>query len=189
MLSLFPSEPVLPHGFTYVNDFLSLQEEMDVCREISNLDLHNLIFQGFEAKRKIASFGYDWSFDHRVLSKGKDIPLPFLSLIEKTTSYFSMAPESVAELLVTEYPVNAVINWHRDAPPFEIIIGLSLLSDCNFRFRPYDKAKQHRKNITQLPVRRRSLYIMQGEARSEWEHSISPVKELRYSLTLRTLKV
>jgi len=38
------------------------------------------------------------------------------------------------------------------------------------------------------PVRRRSLYIITGEARSEWQHSIAPVKETRYSVTLRTLR-
>ena len=40
-------------------------------------------FQGYEAKRKVASFGHDWSFEKRLLSKGKDIPPAFNSLIEK----------------------------------------------------------------------------------------------------------
>jgi hypothetical protein len=29
---------------------------------------------------------------------------------------------------------------------------------------------------------------MQGPSRSEWEHSTAPVKEVRYSVTLRTMK-
>jgi len=33
----------------------------------------------------------------------------------------------------------------------------------------------------------RSLYIMTGEARRVWEHSIPPVKEPRYSITFRSM--
>jgi hypothetical protein len=29
---------------------------------------------------------------------------------------------------------------------------------------------------------------MKGEARSNWEHSTAPVKAIRFSITLRTLK-
>ena len=100
----------------------------------------------------------------------------------------SVPSASLAEMLVTDYPEGSVINWHRDAPPFEMIIGISLLSDCNFRMRPYDKGKRTRNAILSLPVKRRSLYILNGEARAQWEHSISPVKEKRYSITFRTLK-
>ncbi|MGV3657809.1 MAG: alpha-ketoglutarate-dependent dioxygenase AlkB, partial [Chitinophagaceae bacterium] len=96
--------------------------------------------------------------------------------------------KDISELLVTEYPPGSVINWHRDAPPFDTIIGISLLSDCVFKLRPYDKAKQERKATISLPVQRRSLYVMKDSARTEWEHSIAPVKQTRYSITLRTLK-
>jgi len=37
-------------------------------------------------------------------------------------------------------------------------------------------------------VKRRSLYVMQGVVRDEWEHSISEMKQGRYSITLRTLR-
>jgi alkylated DNA repair dioxygenase AlkB len=33
----------------------------------------------------------------------------------------------------------------------------------------------------------RSLYVMRRKIRSDWEHSIPPVKELRYSITFRTV--
>lgn len=34
----------------------------------------------------------------------------------------------------------------------------------------------------------RSAYIIQGPARSQWQHSIPPTKTLRYSITFRTLR-
>lgn len=152
------------------------------------MELHTFTFQGFEAKRKVESFGYDYHFDSRSISKGKEIPQEFIFLIEKVSRHINVAVEKFAELLVTEYPVGSVINWHRDAPPFDLIAGVSLMSDCTFRLRPYDKKKQGRNSIISFPVQRRSLYVMHGIARSEWEHSIRPVKQIRYSLTLRTLR-
>ncbi len=188
MENLFPEAPLFPAGFVYVPDFLSTSEEAELYQAISKLELHTFLFQGYEAKRKVASFGYDYSFEKRTLSKGKGIPPVFNGVLEKVAKFLSMSKKDFAELLVTEYPVGSVINWHRDAPPFELIAGLSLLADCTFRLRPQDKTKQSRKSMISFPVRRRSLYIMQGPSRSEWQHSTTPVKAVRYSITLRTLR-
>lgn len=188
MRTLFPEESVLPSGFTYEEDFLNKEEEGALIKAIGMLELQQFIFQGYEAKRKVASFGWDWNFESRTLNKGAAIPLSFIPLVEKVARLLGIASESIAELLVTEYEVGTVINWHRDAPPFDIIIGLSLLSDCTFRLRPHRKEQQTRSATRSFPVRRRSLYVMSGEARSNWQHSIAPVKNLRFSVTLRTLK-
>jgi len=188
MNTLFRLDPVLPDGFSYENNFITEAEELDLLRVISGTDLHTFLFQGFEAKRKVASFGYDWSFEKKILSKGKDIPGAFNHLIKKVTDHLSLNPENIAELLVTEYPPGSVINWHRDAPPFDLIAGISLLTDCVFRLRPHDKSMQGRGSTVQFTAERRSLYVMQGPARSDWQHSIAPVKNTRYSITLRTLR-
>lgn len=188
MTTLFPIAHVFPEGFSYFPDFLNEEEEQQLLALLSGVDLHALIFQGFEAKRKVESFGYDYNFDNRRISKGEPIPSSFDFLVEKVANFVSVPSASLAEMLLTEYPEGSVINWHRDAPPFEIIFGVSLLSDCNFRLRPYDKNKRNSNAILSLQVKRRSLYIINGEARSQWEHSISPVKAKRYSITFRTLK-
>lgn len=186
-MELFPLKQILPDGFTYTEDFLNEEEEHKLCDDIEKIALQTFLFQGYEAKRKVASFGYDYSFDKRTLTKGKSIPVEFEWLIKKVNALLP-TPVDFAELLITEYPEGAVINWHRDAPPFDMIAGISLLADCTFRFRPHDKLKQTRKAIISLPVRRRSLYLIQGLARSEWQHSILPVKSKRYSITLRSLR-
>ena len=185
---MFPIEPIFPEGFSYFPGFINELEEEDLCTAIAGIELHQFHFQGYEAKRKVASFGYDYSFEKGSLIKGKDIPPVFSSLVEKLSAALSIAPENLAELLVTEYPVGSVINWHRDAPPFDLIAGVSLLADCTFRLRPYDKAKQNRQSIISHTVERRSMYVMKGPARTDWQHSIAPVKNLRYSITVRTLK-
>ncbi|HTM91835.1 MAG TPA: alpha-ketoglutarate-dependent dioxygenase AlkB [Flavisolibacter sp.] len=189
MNTLFAIETVFPEGFSYYPDFITKEEEHYLLQVIEQTELHTFLFQGYEAKRKVASFGYDWSFEKRTLSKGKTIPVVFDFLLQKVAHHLSIAKEAFAELLITEYPPGSVINWHRDAPPFDIIAGISLLSGCTFKLRPHDKTKQNRNAIISLPVQQRSLYIIQGPARSDWQHSIAPVKQMRYSITLRTLKL
>lgn len=188
MATLFSVLPQPPEGFEYVPDFITQQEEDQLIETVRAIALHPMIFQGYEAKRKVASFGFDWSFEKRVLSKGKDIPHEFDWLIRKVGDRLSLSKTDFGELLVTEYPTGSVINWHRDAPPFEIVVGISLLTDCTFRLRPHDKAKQGRNSIISFSAERRSLYVMKGASRSEWEHSIVPVRSTRYSITLRTLR-
>ncbi len=67
MRMLFPIEPAFPEGFSYSPDFLTQDEEMDLYNEIKIIELHNFNFHGFKANRKVASFGYDYSFDNEVL--------------------------------------------------------------------------------------------------------------------------
>lgn len=188
MSTLFPIDPLYIPGFEYGEDFISPEEEKELLDIISGIELHTFIFQGFEAKRKVASFGFDYSFDKKALSKGKPIPKEFDPLIEKTAQRFSIPINEIAELLIIEYPPGAVVNWHRDAPPFDAIAGISLKTDCTFKFRPYDKSKQGRGSVRSYPLKKRSVYLMKGEVRSDWEHSTAPVKETRYSITLRTLR-
>ena len=176
-----------PPGFSYEDDFISPEEEELLTRAISQIALHPFNFQGFEAKRKVASFGYDYSFDKRKLTKGVAIPAEFNWLIERVGMQLQIPARDFAELLVTEYPPGAVINWHRDAFPFDVIAGISLAADCVFKLRPDEKEKQNKKAIINVDVRRRSLYVMQGDARLHWQHSTAPVKHQRYSITLRTL--
>lgn len=176
-LTLFDIAQPLPQGFSYFPDFISPEEEISLTRTIERLELHAFTFQGHTAKRKTASFSNDHS-----------IPASFHPLIQKIAAQANLHPVAFKQLLVTEYPPGSVINWHRDAPPYDIIAGISLHTDCTFRLRPYDKEKQHRRAIISFPVERRSLYIMQGPARIDWQHSITPVQNLRYSITLRTVK-
>jgi alkylated DNA repair dioxygenase AlkB len=188
MNKLFNIQPELPEGFHYYPDFITEDEETQLVTLIQQYPLKNMVFQGFEAKRKIMSFGYDYHFDTRNLTKGVPIPEEFNSIILKVAHQLNISEDSIQEILLTEYGIGHVINWHRDAPPFEKIAGISLLSDCTFKLRPYDKSKQNRASVNSFTVERGSLYMMEGEARQNWEHSISPLKSLRYSITFRTLQ-
>ncbi|HVK96401.1 MAG TPA: alpha-ketoglutarate-dependent dioxygenase AlkB [Flavisolibacter sp.] len=188
MQTLFSIEPIYPEGFQYTPDFVTAAEETILLQEISKIELTTFQYQGYEAKRKTASFGFDYSFEKGKLVKGQTIPSSFNFIITRIADFINVNPAEIAELLVIEYPVGSVINWHRDAPPFDLIAGISLMSDCLFKLRPFDETLRSRKSTISIPVQRRSLYIMQGSSRSDWQHSIAPVTDIRYSITLRTLR-
>ena len=103
---------------------------------------------------------------------------------ERAARFAGVTPDALAHALVLEYPPGAAIGWHRDRPVFDDVIGISLTSPCTFRFRRKAGAKWERKSITAEP---RSMYLLRGPARTEWEHSIPGVDTLRYSITFRSL--
>jgi alkylated DNA repair dioxygenase AlkB len=81
--------------------------------------------------------------------------------------------------------LGAGIGWHCDSPPFGIVAGISFGGNCRMRFQ---RAEGLQRQTWSLDLPPRSLYVMSGIAREEWQHSIPPVKEPRWSITFRTLK-
>lgn len=69
---------------------------------------------------------------------------------------------------------------------FRDVIALSFLSPCALRLRQKKRAGGWLRQS--IPVEPRSAYLLQGEVREAWEHSIVPMAALRYSLTFRTFK-
>jgi hypothetical protein len=74
----------------------------------------------------------------------------------------------LSESLVTEYPPGAGIGWHRDSPSFGIVAGISFGADCRMRFR---RGKGEGRQTCAIDLPPRSLYVMRGAAREEWQHN------------------
>lgn len=88
------------------------------------------------------------------------------------------------QVLVNEYAPGAGIGWHHDRPVYGEIVGVSLLAPCVMRLRRKAGAQWRRAGAA---LEQGSVYRLSGEARQDWEHSISPMTVLRYSITFRTL--
>jgi alkylated DNA repair dioxygenase AlkB len=106
-----------------------------------------------------------------------------LPLRERAAAFAGLAPEDLQQSLVTRYGVGAGIGWHRDRPVFEQVVGISLGSACELRFRRREGVRFRRFSLQARP---RSAYLLRGEIRHEWEHGIAPVASLRYSVTFRS---
>ena len=175
----------LPNGFLFVPEFLSIEEETGLLSFCSGLSFHSFAMRGVTAKRRVASFGWHYSFDTYKATEADPIPEPLLSVRERAAAVAGVSPNAFSEALVTEYQPGAGIGWHRDAPPFGIVAGISLGSSCRMRFQT---GKGAERAVAAVELTPRSLYVLTGEARTKWEHTIPAVKELRYSLTFRTMR-
>ena len=187
-MSLFA--PDIPNGFCYREDFISAAEETELAAHIAGVEFSNFEMRGLVAKRRVAFFGA--SYD-RGDAPAPPIPDFLRPLIVRVAAWAGVAPDAFAMALINEYRAGAPIGWHRDAPQYDIVAGISLISPSRMRFRPYispgaEDATGRRKTTHEIVLNPRSAYLMTGEARNRYEHSIPPVAELRYSITFRTLR-
>ena len=182
--SLIGREPQI-EGLTYDPQFITAAEESALLNVLGGLDFHEMKMRGVVARRRVLHYGVHYSFETFRATPGPPLPEFLLPLREKAAAFAGVSPDALAEALITEYPPGATIGWHKDAAPFDIVIGISLASECRFRFRRGTVRAWETGEILMPP---RSAYVLDGPARREWEHSIPAVKQLRYSVTFRTLR-
>ena len=190
-LDLFEVPVQGPDGFVYHKNFISECEERELIGEIQKLQLAPFKYYKFTGKRRTVSFGWLYEFGTPDITRGKDIPEFILPLRERAGKHFNVAPDGLVQASIFEYPTGAPIGWHRDNPQFGDVIGISLGAPCRMKFRKYnrDRAKRPARNeIRSIELQPRSIYSMSGAARETWQHSIAPVKELRYAIIMRTLR-
>jgi alkylated DNA repair dioxygenase AlkB len=185
-LSLFSNPSPAPAGLRYQPDFISKRDERELVARIRSLPLEPFQFGAFEGKRRVASFGWRYDYSQQKLVKAKDLPAWIAPVIARVEAWQGLAVTAIRQVLFTEYDVGTGIGWHRDQPHFDQVFGLSLLSACKFRFRRKTEGGWERYTLQAEP---RSLYLMSGESRHVWEHSIPPVEMVRYSVTFRTMAV
>jgi alkylated DNA repair dioxygenase AlkB len=181
-----PISRVVPAGFGYCEQAILPEDESSVLAKLADLPFKEFQFRGFEGKRRVVSFGWCYDFnDHKVLP-ADPIP-PFLLEVYRTIQANSgFVLRDLQQVLVSEYAPGAPIGWHRDRPVFGDVMGLSLASPCSFRLRkPIADGKWQRAAVLLEPG---SAYFLEGPVRWEWEHSIPPLKALRYSITFRNLR-
>ena len=172
-------------GLRYQGEFISREEELALTSAIRKLEFGAVVFRGVEARRRVVQFGWDYEFGSRKATPAEPVPEFLLALRKQAGELIGLDPARLEEVLVTEYQPGAGIGWHCDAPPFGVIVGVSLLSACTMRLRPRRGVAGSPVSIDLAP---RSVYAFDGVVRSEWEHSIPPAKELRYSVTFRTMR-
>jgi alkylated DNA repair protein (DNA oxidative demethylase) len=185
MALLFPEAADLPEGFRYYEDLLSPDEEAVLLADVRGLAFGDVRMRGQVARRRTIHFGWTYGYETWRVEPGPPMPDVLLGLRARAARLADVAPETLAEVLVTHYPPGAGIGWHRDAPAFGVVVGVSLLGACRFRFQQGRDAARHTRALMLAP---RSAYVLAGAARWQWQHAITPGREERYSVTFRTLR-
>jgi alkylated DNA repair protein (DNA oxidative demethylase) len=175
-----------PKGLVYRPELITRDEEIALVALLDGMELFEVTMHGRTTRRKVRHFGYDYDYDARTLRPAQDLPPSLVWLRDRGAELAQIDAEDFVEALISEYPPGATIGWHRDAPMFgSRVVGISLLAPSRMRFQRRAGGVRY---LFELELAPRSAYLLQGAARYAWQHSIPPVKNLRYSITFRTIR-
>ena len=175
-----------PDGLTYHEDFVTPAEEAQLLALLDALEFRELTMRGQTARRTVRHFGLSYDYASGGVVPADPLPEGMAWLRERCAGLMERAPEDLVQVLLSRYPPGAGIGWHRDAPMFgSRIAGVSLGAACRMRFQ---RTAGGRRATSELALAPRSAYVLAGSARWSWQHMIPPTKDLRYSITFRTLR-
>ena len=183
MSTLFDTPPLIA-GLAYREGFVSEREAVPLVERLEAEDLTPFRFHGWLGNRKTKTYGWRYDFDDASFAPAEPIPEWLHPVRAKAAQLAGIAPEDFANVLLARYDPGAGIGWHRDRPQFEDVVGISLGSPATMRFRQRTPDGFRRAKVQLEP---RSAYLLSGEVRQEWEHSIAPGGKLRFSITFRSL--
>lgn len=179
----------LPKGLTIIEDFVTKDEEEELVNNINNSQWNTKL------RRYTQHYGYEYNYTTKTITEDDrlgDLPEWTDGVIEKVmeTGKIEKEPD---QIIVNRYLPGEGIYPHIDRPKIfgDQIYSLSLNSDCVMRFKRGSAVRN-------IYLKRRSLLIMEDEARYEWYHSIPAVKSdhvngtdivrgTRYSITFRNV--
>ena len=174
-----------PSGLELALDVLAPDDETAALTVMARLPLAPMIIQGTASRRLVAHFGVAYDPGSRsVTATGQPPPL-LRSLADRAIRSLGRDPAPFTELLVTHYPPGAGIGSHRDAPAFGCVVGLSLMSPCTMRF---SRGTGVERRVWEQVLPPRSAYLLDGPARTQWQHRIDAVRWERWSITARTMR-
>ena len=171
-------------GLAYRKNFVTEHEAAALVEKLEAEDLTPFRFHGWLGNRKTKTYGWRYDFDDASFAPAEPIPEWLHPIRAKAAQLAGIAPDEFVHVLVARYDSGAGIGWHRDRPQFEDVVGVSLGAPATMRLRQrtaegFRRAKAH--------LEPRSAYLLSGEVRHEWEHSIAPGDKLRFSITFRSL--
>jgi len=188
--SLFDPAAGLPQGLAYEAAFIDRVEERALIDVIAALPLREARYKEYTARRRVYAFGARFDFEaYRLQPQPIGVlPAPLQVLRERLAVWAGVAPDDFVHVMVAEYTPGTPLGWHRDAPDYELIAGVSLGDAARLRFRPWPPRDPKKDDILTLDLASRSAYRMADTARWGWQHSVPAVPALRYSVTMRTVR-
>jgi alkylated DNA repair dioxygenase AlkB len=183
---LFDRPSALPEGFLYRSELLATADEAALVAAIRELPLTEARYRTFTAKRRIASFGAGYDFLTNTPTPAPPLPAFLQPFRERAAAWAGLGADELSQRTVAEYAPGTQLGWHRDAPTFGVVVGISLGAACRMRLRPDPHVKHAPTRTLVVGLEPRSAYVLRGDARWRWQHAISPTKALRWSITFRT---
>lgn len=192
--SLFASVSQLAvPGLRLIEEFISKEQEAAIIAEIDRQPWL------MELRRRVQHYGFKYDYRARDIDESMRIkPIPEWALVVakpmRSRNIFSGQPD---QMIVNEYLPGQGISAHVDCVPCfgPVVASLSLQSNIGMKFR----AKRDDTEV-EVYVPRRSLLVLEGDARFLWTHEIPARKSdrvagmiqqrsRRLSCTYRTVKI
>lgn len=174
-------------GFTLIPDFINETEERHLLANVENGPWET------DWRRRIQQYGLGYAGKHgRKASWTRDFPEWLNALGKRVEPFFDRFPENS---VINEYIPPQGIGPHRDYPTFGPTVAcVSLGSDIVMDF-----IHPERELRVSVFVPAKSLWVITGEARFQWQHAIASrlsdvingerkARERRVSITFRTGK-
>jgi alkylated DNA repair dioxygenase AlkB len=187
-LALFDDDRAAPLvlGLVLVEDAIPPNLEAELEALIDEAPLTPFQFGQWEGKRLTANYGSAYDYQ-----RARPVPAPPMpqwteALRDRLAPQVGRDPGLFVQALLIRYDPGAGIGWHRDRPQYGEVVGLSLSAPATLRLRRRLPGGGFERVPVELPPR--SLYLLSGEVRERWEHSIAPMDVTRRSVTFRTLK-
>jgi DNA oxidative demethylase len=165
-------------------ELLTVEEEAELLERLGALRFDPIVMHGRAARRTARHYGLGYDYESRAPQPGEPVPDWLLPVRRRAAALASAEPDELVEVLVQRYPPGATIGWHRDAPAFGTVVGVSLGGASRLRFQ---RGTGDARRVWEILLEPRSGYVLAGAARRSWQHSIPPTNELRHSITFRTL--
>ena len=181
---LFAAPPVV-EGLRLVRDAVTPAEEAALEARIDAAPLAPFQFGQWQGKRLTTNYGSAYDYQRARPVEAPPLPDWLVALRQRLARLAGRDSAHFVQGLLTRYDPGAGIGWHRDRPQYGEVLGLSLTNPATLRLRRRTADGFERRSV-ELPPR--SLYLLSGEVRQEWEHSITPQDVARRSITLRTLR-
>jgi alkylated DNA repair dioxygenase AlkB len=163
-------------GLTYIDDFITDEEESILISEINKQQWNSTL------KRRTQHYGYNYSYGlYAKLEKVEEIP-DFLTELKLKIEFDTN--NKFDQCIINEYTPGQGISAHIDHTQLfsNVIVSVSLGSNAKMIFSKGESSET-------LILQKKSILIMQNEARYEWKHCIpalkSNIKGTRISITFR----
>jgi alkylated DNA repair dioxygenase AlkB len=174
--ALFPHDDALPAGLRLEPALIDAAAELELLAPAARLPLQAARHHQYSARRRV----------HMI--EPAHFPPVLQRLRERLAAFAGIEAGEFVHALFSEYGPGTPLGWHRDAPMYERVCGVSLGGPARLRLRAWPRQAAGDERIVELELAPRSAYLLEGAARWGWQHSVPPVPALRYSVTMRTAR-
>jgi alkylated DNA repair protein alkB family protein 8 len=181
-------------GLQLYKDVITSEHEQDIILTLDKQTWSDSL------SRRTQQYGYEYNYTSRNVNKQVEPFLPELqNIVNWIDTHITKGSINLDQCIVNEYYRDQCIGKHIDSPTAfgDTIISLSLGESTNFSFTHKETQK-----VVELELPVRSLLILTGEARYDWQHAIPKRKTYtidgrkvnksddyrRISLTFRSIK-